>query len=330
MKKSTLLLSFLGLFIVSQLDSQITMNSSGNVGIGSSPNTEKLKVNGNFQVFGAGIFNNFYTTVGYQNIKAHGEYYTVTLRPTSNNSCRLGNSSYYWDYAYINHLITNSSDISRKENIRPLEGSLDKILNIRGVLYDLKPEEIMSDSMRDIINDPEYIRKKTEENTNMIGFIAQEVKDVIPSIIHYDDSNDIYSVEYLQLIPILAEAIKEQQKLIDAISSELSLVKAESTLKAATSIESYAEFSEIPLLFQNAPNPFYDNTVINFYVPEGSMKTKIYIYNMTGKQLKSIPITQIGKSSITVTGSEFEAGIYIYSMVIDNEIIDTKQMILTD
>lgn len=50
---------------------------------------------------------------------------------------------------------------------------------------------------------------------------------------------------------------------------------------------------------------------------------------MNGTQLKNYSITQRGKGSITIQGSEFTAGMYLYALIADGKVIDTKRMILT-
>jgi hypothetical protein len=50
---------------------------------------------------------------------------------------------------------------------------------------------------------------------------------------------------------------------------------------------------------------------------------------LQGIELKAYPITQTGLNSVTLNGSELQAGMYLYTLVVDNEIIDTKRMILT-
>lgn len=48
-----------------------------------------------------------------------------------------------------------------------------------------------------------------------LGFLAQDVLDIMPEPVLYDELNDIYSMEYNALIPVLVEAIKEQQAIIE-------------------------------------------------------------------------------------------------------------------
>jgi hypothetical protein len=56
-----------------------------------------------------------------------------------------------------------------------------------------------------------------------IGFIAQEVQQVVPEVV--DEGPDgMFSLSYQQLIPFLVEAIKEQQAEIDELRARLTAV----------------------------------------------------------------------------------------------------------
>ena len=46
--------------------------------------------------------------------------------------------------------------------------------------------------------------------------------------------------------------------------------------------------------------------------------------------LKKIEIHQKGESSVVINGSQLTAGMYLYALIIDNQVIDTKKMILTE
>lgn len=82
-------------------------------------------------------------------------------------------------------------------------------------------------------------------------------------------------------------------------------------------------------LDQNIPNPFSKETRIGCFIPEGSGNSVLYIYNMNGTQLKQYNINGLGKQSVTINGSSFEPGMYLYTLVIDGKEVDTKRMILT-
>ena len=88
------------------------------------------------------------------------------------------------------------SDISVKENIRPIENVLTRINNSRGVLYD-------------------RIDTNTKDN---IGFIAQELEKEFPELIT-TNNDGTKGVKYQNAVAVLFEAIKEQQKQINELKN---------------------------------------------------------------------------------------------------------------
>ena len=91
--------------------------------------------------------------------------------------------------------LTNS-DVRYKKNITELEGSLEKVLKIRGVRYDLTEDKTV-----------------TPGNGKYIGFIAQELEAEYPEFV-VTDPDGYKSVGYDKITAVLTEAIKEQQNII--------------------------------------------------------------------------------------------------------------------
>jgi hypothetical protein len=102
--------------------------------------------------------------------------------------------------------IQELSDFRFKKNIRPLTNVLSKVLSVQGVSYDWKTEEFPQKSFSD----------KTE-----FGFIAQELEKYFPNVV-LTDENGYKSVQYSHMVPVLLEAIKEQQRLIDQLQGAVS------------------------------------------------------------------------------------------------------------
>jgi len=69
-----------------------------------------------------------------------------------------------------------------------------------------------------------------------IGVIAEEVGKVVPEVVTYENNGvDARSVDYARLTALLIEAMKEQQKTIDDLKSEVSELKAQALKQASLS-----------------------------------------------------------------------------------------------
>lgn len=127
-------------------------------------------------------------------------------------------------YAYLNTAgnWVSASDKNRKEDIQPLSNSLEKILSINGYSYKFKLVQQEID--------------KGDVAPDAIGVLAQEVKEIIPEVVEIAEDGSHY-VSYTEFIPILIEATKEQQEIIDEQKAEndslkLKLLELEKRLEA--------------------------------------------------------------------------------------------------
>lgn len=80
------------------------------------------------------------------------------------------------------------------------------------------------------------------------------------------------------------------------------------------------------VLDQNVPNPFAEQTVINFSIPETVQKAQIHFYDGNGRFMNSVEVTERGIGSVTVFGSDLSTGIYTYTLVADGQVVATKKM----
>jgi len=107
------------------------------------------------------------------------------------NGVRLANTATSWSSYSDSRLKNVSGDI---------DASIDKIKAMRGVYYTLKDDA-------------------SPTPTNRVGVIAQEVQAVLPEAV--DDDSDFMQVRYTDIIPVLIEAVKEQQATIDALTARI-------------------------------------------------------------------------------------------------------------
>ena len=71
-----------------------------------------------------------------------------------------------------------------------------------------------------------YIDKLSNGNYKDIGFIAQEVKELVPNAVTGSEK-DMYQMDYSKLVVHLVAGMKEQQTQIDALQSEINKLKGE-------------------------------------------------------------------------------------------------------
>jgi len=212
------------------------------------------------------------------------------------------------------------SDISTKTNITPLTNGLQTLKRLNTYSYNLKADSI------------------NFENKLSYGLIAQEVQQVLPEIV--DTSQGILLINYDEFIPFLIQSVQELQVQIELLQSivvsqekEISnlntiIFECCSTFDNKNTIVPEKSFQKASLI-QNTPNPFSQETTIKYIIPNSFINAKIIIHNLNGSEIKSYSISKIGQGEVIIRGTELNAGMYLYTLIVDNVIIDTKRMILT-
>jgi hypothetical protein len=90
------------------------------------------------------------------------------------------------------------SDQRLKQNIQPLENSLAKVEQLRGVSFEWKD--------------------KAQDAGTQVGMIAQEVETVLPELVS-TDSEGYKSLAYDKMTAVLVEAVKELKAQNDALKA---------------------------------------------------------------------------------------------------------------
>lgn len=187
----------------------LVIKPTGNIGIGINdpnallqfPNTNanrklvlRESANNDHQYFG---FGNTGLELRYQvnDVAANHIFYAGVDNSTSNELFRIqGNGD-----AILQGTLTQVSDERFKKNIQPLENSLEKVTQLNGYTYNWKDE--------------------TRNHGIQTGVLAQELQQVYPGLVK-TENNGYLSVNYIGLIPVLLEAVKELKKEIDELKRE--------------------------------------------------------------------------------------------------------------
>lgn len=168
-----------------------------------------------------------------------------------------------------------------------------------------------------------YFSEDTEYDRSHYGFLAQEVQKLFPELVH-EDGDGYLSVNYVELIPLLVQAVQE-------LSAKVEMLESPSKSKAPARRGINAQEMEPiqAVLYQNNPNPFTVDTKIEYQLPLSTQSATLYVYDMNGLQIEEYPILSFGEGSVIVSGGALDAGMYLYSLIADGQIVDTKRMILT-
>lgn len=167
----------------------------------------------------------------------------------------------------------------------------------------------------------------TDSSQERIGLIAQDVEKVCPQAVRMlPDSTK--GVMYGDLVAVLIEGIKQLNAEVKSLKSELDELKKTKTGSIAPENKSGGK-DNYPdaALYQNMPNPFNQDSEIAYMVPQDT-NASIGIYDLNGKQLKNFPLTETN-GRIKISATEFPAGIYIYSLLVNGVEVDSKRMIIS-
>lgn len=225
------------------------------------------------------------------------------------------------------------SDIRFKSNVSNLNASLDRIKQLRGINFKWQTPEDSSFVFID--------------SSLQIGFIAQEVESIVPEVVS-TDKNGIKSLNYSRMVALLTEGMKEQQATIDSQYTKIELLESRVTLLESAASNSGNSNARIinsetnnneqifkgkkqkAQLFACRPNPFGKSTTIGYFLPENSVNSYIGIYDMQGKQIRKIQLLAKGNNSVEIQGNDLYEGMFIYSLIVDGALINSKQMIMAD
>jgi trimeric autotransporter adhesin len=246
---------------------------------------------------------------------------------------------------------TTTSDGRFKTNLseNDIKG-LQFIRLLRPVVYNYdtrKFEEFLTKDMPDSVRQLRFRRDFSKSTAiRHSGFIAQEVEEAakkagydFDGIHRPSNENDNYSLAYGQfVVPLvksvqeLSKVIDEQQETITSLKKEMIELRSMIMNKAISGQEGSINITvgtTEAKLFQNAPNPFNKATQIRYSIPVNAKKAIIIINTIDGQKIKEYDLRNTKGQNIEISGGQLSAGNYVYSLIVDDILIDSKVMILT-
>lgn len=186
---------------------QIKVDANGNVGINQPNPTSRFEVQGSVRFGNWGSGSTWEQVI----LDYNNPYGAPTLYCNTSGNFNIGKATNKVFNIFVGNIYGDgfsfTSDETVKENIKPLGSTLSRLMGVTGYSYNFKEEYINNLSKRS----DNY--SKTD-----FGFIAQNLEKSFPELVNKPDSvNPTYSVNYMGMIPVLLEAIKEQQVQIDEL-----------------------------------------------------------------------------------------------------------------
>ena len=248
------------------------------------------------QIFDNGTSVGIGTTGAFNYTYNTGDF--LALAPAS-GTAKLRVNGVAWTTGYY-----ASSDKKFKKDIKPIENALEKVQQIEGKTYAWNTE-----SNKDMNFD----------NGGHSGFIAQELEKVLPHLVATDEKGN-KAVNYIELMPYLIEAIKDQQTQINDLKSQIT-----ENFKAQN--QDLIELTNTKII-SVSPNPSSDLITVSFNVEKSVESAKLQVHDLNGNVISSLNIND-RENNITRTlqKDNFGKGIYVVSLVINGKSIDTKKIV---
>jgi len=228
----------------------------------------------------------------------------------------------------------STSDKRLKKNIKPFEDGLKTLMDINPVWYQYNGKQ------------------ELPTEGKHVGIIAQEMKEIAPYMVIEND-NGYYSYDANALWYILVNAVQEQQKVIKEEKQQRKekieqledrIADLESKMKGnhgsgdaapqvkpenQKTVQLNNENIDEPILYQNVPNPFQDETVIKYYLPEDSRNSELLIASAReGTVLKRISLEQSGKGQVNLQTDNLKTGTYTYSLLVNGKQVESRKMLI--
>ena len=205
---------------------RISVTTTGNVGINNEAPASTLDVTG------TGNFTGHVAMANGLDVNGSSTAYVINGNCTISNgngvtgTASVGTSAYgvsgvsstgyaghFAGNLYYSGTLTGPSDERLKENIQPLQGALGRVMQLQPSTYNFKSE----------------YGKMNLAKGKQIGFLAQNLEQQFPDLVvtAYDKDMEpgklfqFKTVNYIGMIPVLTQAMQEQQNMIEELKKEI-------------------------------------------------------------------------------------------------------------
>lgn len=229
--------------------------------------------------------------------------------------------------------VVNSAEVNAKstQTLRPINSALDGIASANPFMYIVRTQ--VPGIGTGVVPDSATLTGTVAPTSDPVVSFGKSyyaldvnaVKQSFPALIIKDAQGNEY-VNYTQLVPILVQAIKELKTELDDLketvaSSGTRKVNAATNIATNTLDEGWGSIS------QNTPNPFTGQSTVRVSVPDDASDAYIDILTLNGASVKRIPVSN-GLSEVSLSSFDFAPGTYLYTLVVNGKVSETRRMIV--
>ena len=254
----------------------------------------------------------------------------IQMELETNGDLKIGGS-------LTSNTIMSPSDRKLKKNVAKYVKGLDVILNLNPITYNYNG------------------LSSTETTTKHVGIFAQELQKIAPELVkeysHFVEEQETgqmvlednyLKVNQLGLIYVMANAIKEQNELIENkneqledLSKEIELMKESLSeinqnieqLNLSNTVISSKEEKRNFLISQNLPNPYRDQSDIEIEMNGSFSQASVNFVDAQGQLIATHQINSQGKSTLNLNKFNLPSGVIAYTLVVDGAVISSKRLI---
>ena len=196
-----------GMWYNSNLDRLKFTNPGGGFGFNNNANSVELFTIKNDNSVGIGTIAplallNVIGTVRINSASAPDANYYLQLENSASQKAKAN----AWD---------TYSDKRIKTDIQPIVNAIGKVNLLNPVYYEKHDSYVEND----------FLNIDYDSSVKSLGFIAQEVYNIIPEAVNTGTTNELWAMDYTKIIPILTKAIQEQQILIKALEQRILILE---------------------------------------------------------------------------------------------------------
>ena len=226
-------------------------------------------------------------------VKATGTIYGTLVSPSSVSSPSQGGTT-----------INLSEEATRGESITEKLRQVD-LLQMERINQDgsiaankaIKKATCINDEGEEV---PAEDPVQTELSSISYGLAADQLKKVYPELV-YEDKEGNYSINYIEMVPLLVQSIKELSAEVATLKEQLGVQDPKKSVMKARSKQG-----------EDADN-------VQLTIPDEAQKITLNIYDLSGKLVRTTDVSESGDIRLSTYTKGLPVGTYAYSLIVDGK-----------